>query len=94
MAKAISRGTCIKPQCTEPAFFKRLCKLHFRQQEPQTDVKDYQFTWNVIESFEGVVRATSEEQALKLVKSGIAAGTRTVLGPKPVNIELVDTIEC
>lgn len=94
MVKAINRGTCVKSQCMEPAFFKRLCRAHFRQDAGSVDVRDYAFTWNVIESFEGTVRATSQDEALKLVKAGIAAGNRTVLGPKPCNIELVGTSEC
>lgn len=94
MARNVNRGTCISGQCLEPAFFKRLCRLHYSEEKGCKVVKDYSFKWNVIESFEGVVRATSEAEALKLVKAGIAAGSRTVLGPKPCNIELVDTHEC
>lgn len=59
-----------------------------------SEVRDYCFTWNIIETFEGTVRATSEEEALKLVKNGIASGQRTVIGPKPCNIELVGINEC
>jgi len=94
MVKTVSRGTCINQGCFEPAFYKRLCRLHFSQLAPSTVVKDYCFTWNIIDSYEGVVRASSEAEALKLVKSGVAAGQRTVLGPKPCNIELVETREC
>lgn len=94
MAREISRGTCIRSQCSEPAYFKRLCKLHFRQVEPDAHVRDYRWTWNIVESFEGVVRATSEEEALRLVRQGVVAGSRTVIGPKPINIELVETTEC
>jgi hypothetical protein len=94
MVRVINRGTCIKAGCTDEAFFKRLCRSHYRLEAGSGDVKDYCFTWNVIESFEGTVRATSEDEALRLVKAGIAAGSRTVLGPKPCNIELIGINEC
>lgn len=94
MPQTINRGTCISSGCLKSAFFKRLCKPHLAEKYPDLIVRDYQFTWNIIESFEGVIRATSQEEALKLVKSGVAAGTRRVIGPKPVNIELTDTKEC
>lgn len=94
MAKAINRGTCVKPDCLEEAYFKRLCRLHYSQDKGSKPVKDYCFTWNVLDKFEGVVRATSEKEALRLVASGVAAGSRIVIGPKPCNIELVDIREC
>lgn len=59
--------------CEEESWFKRKCKLHYLRDNPDATVREYRFTWNTVEKFEGCIRATSEEEAFKLAENGVIA---------------------
>lgn len=94
MPRNISRSICIRPGCHESSYFKRLCKAHYQQEHPGLVVREFRFRWNLVEQFEGSIRGTTREEALRLVEKGIVAGKRTTFDQKPQNVELLEDKEC
>lgn len=76
------------------SLFKRLCPAHYAGEYPKETVRDYRFSWAIVESFEGVVRATTEAEARRMVERGMVAALRLNPQQKPEQIELLETSEC
>lgn len=91
--KKIPRSICIRLGCHDISLFKRLCPAHYAAEYPDQPVSDYRFTWSIVESFEGVVRATTEAEARRMVERGIVAGLRLNPHGMPEDIELLETLD-
>jgi len=87
----ISRTSCVHASCTEPVWFRRLCKAHHRAKHPDEKIREYCFRWELVEEFTGAVRSDSRENALDMVKRGVIKGRKEVSAS---NIPLPSRIEC
>lgn len=76
MPRHITRSLCMERGCEEESWFKRKCKAHYLRDNPGATIREYRFTWNTVESFEGSVRAASEEEAFRLAERGVIAPKR------------------
>lgn len=94
MPRSIAKTACIKEGCIETSFFRRLCKPHYEEAHPGEIVYEFRFRWNIVETFEGSIRAKSREEALRLARNGIVAGKRIVFDQKPDDLRLLDEKRC